>query len=251
LSWIGAQNRRRYRTFFDVWPNKIAEYSVPSTIDIRTLPGYAEARDSASLFVTEAELNPDTGYPIISARMPIYREGTFLGCASVNITFDILSQFLAAQRPSPNSVTIIADAISGAIIASSDKSKGVRVVDGKLQIARLENIEDVDVREAYRLAVQTNRDEIVFNTRRGRLKDRNLRNDPRASLLVEDGYRFVRVDGVVWAIEDEATAQADIRRLALRYDGEDAAERQMREVFSRQRRVSYRLRVVRVYSGGL
>jgi class 3 adenylate cyclase/ABC-type nitrate/sulfonate/bicarbonate transport system substrate-binding protein len=163
---VGAQNRRRYRTFFDVWPNKIAEYSVPSTIDIRTLPGYAEARDSASLFVTEAALNPDTGYPIIYARVPIYREGTFLGCATVNITFDVLSQFLAAQRPSPNSQTIIADAISGAIIASSDKSKGVRVVDGKLQIARLENIEDVDVREAHRLAVQTNRDEIVFNSPR-------------------------------------------------------------------------------------
>ena len=122
--------------------------------------------NSGTLFVTEPALNPDTGYPIISARMPIVREGEFIGCASVNITFDILSQFLAAQRPSENSLTLIADAINGQIIASSDKAKGVRVADGKLQIARLENIEDEDVREAYRLHVQTSRDEIVFRSPR-------------------------------------------------------------------------------------
>ena len=163
---VGAENRRRHRTFFDVWPHNIAQYSVPTTLDIRKLPGYAAARDSGSLFVTEPALNPDTGYPIISARVPITRDEEFLGCASVNITFDVLSQFLAAQRPSQNSLTLIADAINGEIIASSDKAKGVRVLDGKLQIARLENIEDDDVREAYRLHVQTSRDEIVFRSPR-------------------------------------------------------------------------------------
>ena len=163
---VGAENRRRHRTFFDVWPHNIAQYSAPTTLDIRKLPGYAAARDSGSLFVTEPALNPDTGYPIISARMPITRDEEFLGCASVNITFDVLSQFLAAQRPSQNSLTLIADAINGQIIASSDKAKGVRVLDGKLQIARLENIEDDDVREAYRLHVQTSRDEIVFRSPR-------------------------------------------------------------------------------------
>ena len=163
---VGAENRRRHRTFFDVWPHNIAQYSAPTTLDIRKLPGYAAARDSGSLFVTEPALNPDTGYPIISARMPDHPGRRVLGCASVNITFDVLSQFLAAQRPSQNSLTLIADAINGQIIASSDKAKGVRVLDGKLQIARLENIEDDDVREAYRLHVQTSRDEIVFRSPR-------------------------------------------------------------------------------------
>jgi class 3 adenylate cyclase len=159
-------DRRRHRTFFDAWPNNIAQYSTPTDHDVRSVAGYAGARESGSLFVTEPILNPDTGYPIIVARVPIHREGEFIGCASVNITFDVLSQFLAAQRPSANSLSFITDAAEGKIIASSDRGKGVRVADGKLQIARLENIEDEDVREAYRLHVQTNRDAIVFQSPR-------------------------------------------------------------------------------------
>src|SRR2546430_13636011 len=38
-------------------------------------------------------------------------------------------------------------------------------------------------------------DEVVVNSAQGRIKDRNLSRDPRLSLLVADGYRFVRVDG--------------------------------------------------------
>jgi PPOX class probable F420-dependent enzyme len=94
-------------------------------------------------------------------------------------------------------------------------------------------------------------DEIVLNTRRGRLKDRNLRRDPRASLCVEDGYRYLTVRGSVTLDEEETTAQADIRRLAVRYDGPEEAERQMREEYSRQERVTVRLRIERVHEYGL
>ncbi|MGH2498517.1 MAG: PPOX class F420-dependent oxidoreductase [Candidatus Limnocylindria bacterium] len=93
-------------------------------------------------------------------------------------------------------------------------------------------------------------DEIVFNSKRGRRKDDNLTRDPRVSLIVEDEYRFVRVEGRVRAIADPAVAQADIGRLAVRYEGTESAERRMREVFSRQERISYRLPVRRVYAGG-
>lgn len=93
-------------------------------------------------------------------------------------------------------------------------------------------------------------DEIVFNTAKGRLKDRNLRRDPRASFLVADGYKFVRADGRVAIVEDRATSQDDIRRLAIRYHGEASGERQSREVFSKQIRISYRLPVRDVYAQG-
>jgi PPOX class probable F420-dependent enzyme len=93
-------------------------------------------------------------------------------------------------------------------------------------------------------------DEVLFNTARGRIKDRNLRRDQRASLMVHDGYRYLRLQGRVRAIEERATAQADIRRLAVRYEGEASADRQVREGFSKQERISYRFRVERVYSGG-
>ena len=93
-------------------------------------------------------------------------------------------------------------------------------------------------------------DEIVFNTRAGRAKHTNLDRDARVSLLVygEDGYRYIRIDGKVRAVTDPPTAQTDIRRLASRYYEDEArVERAVRENFSTQERVSYRLPTTRVY----
>jgi len=93
-------------------------------------------------------------------------------------------------------------------------------------------------------------DDIVMNTARGRVKERNLRRDPRVSVTVEDGYRFVTVRGTARLVDNVATAQDDIRQLAVRYDGEEAAERQMREQFSKQERVSIHLGTDRVTAYG-
>ena len=93
-------------------------------------------------------------------------------------------------------------------------------------------------------------DDIVFNTARGRLKDRNLTRDQRASFIVADRYKFVRVDGRVRVIEDARTAQDDIRRMAIRYDGPERGERQARDHFAKQERISYRLRATEVYAQG-
>lgn len=94
-------------------------------------------------------------------------------------------------------------------------------------------------------------DEIVFNTVRSRAKSLNLDRDPRVSLLVYDasGYRYVRVDGHARRVDDPAVGQADIRRLALRYYGGDAArvERAASARWSREERVTYRVRIRRVY----
>ena len=89
-------------------------------------------------------------------------------------------------------------------------------------------------------------DTIVMNTKRGRKKDRNLVRDPRASLCVEDGFRYVTLDGVIETIEDQATAQADIAALARRYHDAQTAEEMARDVFAPQERVSLLLRVGRV-----
>jgi PPOX class probable F420-dependent enzyme len=87
---------------------------------------------------------------------------------------------------------------------------------------------------------------ILMNTKRGRLKDRNLRRDPRCSLCVEDEDRYVTIRGSVTLIDDERTAQADIKRLATRYDGAESAERQMRDQFSREERVTIHMAIERV-----
>ena len=94
-------------------------------------------------------------------------------------------------------------------------------------------------------------DEIMFNTAAGRKKPDNLARDPRASLIVPDGYRFVRVDGAVRANDDQALAQADIRTLAFRYyQSEERVQRSVNATWSKQHRITYRMPVVRVYSDG-
>ena len=89
-------------------------------------------------------------------------------------------------------------------------------------------------------------DDIVMNTARGRVKERNLRRDPRISITVEDGDRFVTIRGTARLVDDVATAQDDIRQLAVRYHGEEIANRQVREQFSKQERVSIYLAADRV-----
>lgn len=92
-------------------------------------------------------------------------------------------------------------------------------------------------------------EEILFNTALGRRKPEHLAREPRVSLLVEDGYRYVCVAGTVRAITDQPTAQADIRRLAIRYAGDDASPAMLRR-FTLQERISYRFRIERVTQDG-
>lgn len=93
-------------------------------------------------------------------------------------------------------------------------------------------------------------DELVMNTARGRQKDQNLVRDRRVSVCVEDGYRYVTISGEVRVLEDQATAQADIRTLAVRYHGEARAEEMVREGFAKQERITLRLPIGRVDAHG-
>src|SRR5689334_2890753 len=78
-------------------------------------------------------------------------------------------------------------------------------------------------------------DQGMMNTARGRKKDRNLPRDHRASICVEDGYRYVSIRGTISLIEDDQPrAQADIKALATRYHGAEQAEKQVAEAFGKQ-----------------
>jgi PPOX class probable F420-dependent enzyme len=88
-------------------------------------------------------------------------------------------------------------------------------------------------------------DTIVMNTRRGRKKDRNLIRDPRVSLCIEDGFRYVTLEGSIEMVDDPATGQADIAALARRYHNAAKAEQMVREEFAFQERVTLLLHVER------
>jgi hypothetical protein len=97
-------------------------------------------------------------------RVPIFHGVDFLGCATANITIDVLSRFFDKYRASPHSTTLIADRSHGKIIAFPDKQKGVRIENGVLKIATLADIDDPDVREAYRQHAGADTDSFVFKS---------------------------------------------------------------------------------------
>jgi len=99
--------------------------------------------------VTEPSINPDTGFPVIALRIPIFRGVEFLGCASAHITVDVLSRFLDKHRASAGSTTFVADRNNGKIIAFPDKQKGVRIENGVLKIATMADIDDPVVRRKF------------------------------------------------------------------------------------------------------
>src|SRR5712672_3599453 len=156
--------RVRHRTFFDLWPNQFCKYTAATETDMRTLPGYQPAKTTRTLVVTEPSINPDTGFPVIALRIPIFRGVEFLGCASAHITVDVLSRFLEKHRASAGSTTFVADRSNGKIIAFPDKPKGVRIENGVLKIATLSDIDDPEVREAHRQHARTGADNFVFQS---------------------------------------------------------------------------------------
>jgi class 3 adenylate cyclase/ABC-type nitrate/sulfonate/bicarbonate transport system substrate-binding protein len=159
-----ALSRVRHRKFFDVWPHLIGGHDVATDLDIRTLPGYLTAKTTRTLAMTEPAINPDTGFPILSLRVPIFHGVDFIGRASANITMNVLSRFLDQHRASVRSTTLIADRSNGKIIAFPNEQKGVRAENGKLKIATLANIDDPDVREASRQHAGADTDSLVFRS---------------------------------------------------------------------------------------
>ena len=83
---------------------------------------------------------------------------------------------------------------------------------------------------------------ILMNTKVGRAKERNMRRDPRISICVENDYIYVTLSGKVEMIDDPEIAQRDIFRLSSRYHGEEKAKRQMENQFSKEQRVTLRLK---------
>jgi len=85
-------------------------------------------------------------------------------------------------------------------------------------------------------------DTILMNTKVGRTKERNMRRDPRISVCFEEGYSYLTISGTVEMIDDPQIAQHDIYRLAARYSGVEIAKQRVQEQFSKEQRVTLRLK---------
>ena len=122
----------------------------------------------------------------------------------------------------------------------------VRAFLGEKRFAVLATLNDDGTPQLTVMWYELRGDTIMMNTRLSRVKGKNLQRDPRISVCVEDGGRFVTIARTARVDADPATAQADIRALAIRYDGEEEGVREAEETFSRQDRVSIYLPVTKV-----
>lgn len=78
---------------------------------------------------------------------------------------------------------------------------------------------------------------LYINTTTDRVKYYNIRRDPRVSLLVDDGYPYVIVEGK-GRIANERDPKKDIETLAIRYTGEEAGRKSARERFWKMDRIT-------------
>jgi PPOX class probable F420-dependent enzyme len=96
--------------------------------------------------------------------------------------------------------------------------------------------------------VDVDTDEVIFNTAVGRAKERYLRQDPRASLIVvdpQDPYKWVSVAGRAELSTEGADAEID--KLAKKYLGKDEYPWRNPE----EQRVNVRIRPEKVDTAGL
>ncbi|MFV9506860.1 MAG: PPOX class F420-dependent oxidoreductase [Oscillochloridaceae bacterium umkhey_bin13] len=89
-------------------------------------------------------------------------------------------------------------------------------------------------------------DELMMNTTPDRAKTANLRRDPRVSVCIEDGYRYITLYGTAHFHTDPEAAQADIARLAHLYQPAEQAERMINDQFSKEARVTFTITIERV-----
>jgi PPOX class probable F420-dependent enzyme len=89
---------------------------------------------------------------------------------------------------------------------------------------------------------------LIVNTTEDRVKYRNIKRDPRVSLLIDDGYPYVSIWGRA-RIATERDANKDIETLAIRYTGEKAGRKAARDRYWKQKRVSVEIIPQRIVSG--
>ncbi|HLZ27173.1 MAG TPA: PPOX class F420-dependent oxidoreductase [Chloroflexota bacterium] len=100
-------------------------------------------------------------------------------------------------------------------------------------------------------AVVPDEDVIVLNATRGLRKERNLRRDPRMSLCIEDGMRYVTLAGRAELVEDRERQALEVNALiAPRYIGQRLGSRRW-TVIAGSDRVGIRMHVEKVHARGL
>lgn len=172
-AYSAGADRRRRRTFFDVWPHVLKAYDEETTLDMPATPQYRLAKERRAFVMTDPSINPDTGYPVIALSSPILVSGasgaeneSFIGIVAANVTMQMLSEFLKASQASRNSLTLIVDA-DGRIFAHPDPENALRRTEKTLEFATLDNAADSRIRQAAVKRRELGRDAFRFTSAEG------------------------------------------------------------------------------------
>ena len=94
-------------------------------------------------------------------------------------------------------------------------------------------------------------DLVLLNTSRGLLKVRNLQRDPRMALCVEDGPRYVTLEGTAELVADRGAQEREVNEhIAPRYVGQRLGSRRW-EAIQRADRIGIHMRITKVHARGL
>jgi PPOX class probable F420-dependent enzyme len=100
-------------------------------------------------------------------------------------------------------------------------------------------------------ALLPGQDVVVLNATRGLLKERNLRRDPRMSLCIEDGMRYVTLEGRAELVQDRAQQEREVNELiAPRYIGQRLGSQRW-QVIQGSDRVGIRMHLDKVHARGI
>ena len=215
-----GESRRRHRTFFDVWPHIIQSFDESTNLDMRSTAQYKMASQKMSAVITEPQINPDTGYPVISVAVPMVTaqkkglDKEVLGIVGANVTIRALSEFVRSNQVSINSEIVIADA-EGKVFAHRDFSKVTSTKNGVINFATLIDIDDRYIREANFEHLRRRNSNFMFNTSSGEKLYVSFVNFPGSSNLP---WRLIIVSPVrdfVGKLNDTARELAIVTAIIL------------------------------------
>ncbi|HEU5316401.1 MAG TPA: PPOX class F420-dependent oxidoreductase [Chloroflexota bacterium] len=100
-------------------------------------------------------------------------------------------------------------------------------------------------------ALHPTEDVILLNSSHHLLKVKNLRRDPRMSLCIEDGMRYVTLEGIAELIEDRALQERDVNdHIAPRYIGQRLGSHRWERI-QRSPRIGIRFHIQNHHARGL
>ncbi len=148
--------------FHSSWNRVLATDSGPAAYDPRTRGYYKEALKQKTLIVSDVYPFASSDELGITVTIPVIRKEGTTGVFAVDLTLKTLSRYLADNRVSPNSITIMADE-RGGVIAHPDLERGLTLQGNDMVQNRLDKLGDFRVLAALGKRLSSGQDRFLFS----------------------------------------------------------------------------------------